>query len=45
MYGSRHPHFTPLQTMLQVIYADVDEPAKRAIAGDTLRGLLAEARP
>jgi predicted TIM-barrel fold metal-dependent hydrolase len=45
VYGSRYPQFTPLQTMLQVIYAEVDEGAKRAIAGGTLRGLLAEARP
>jgi len=40
IYGSRYPYFTPLQTMLQVIYSDVDESAKRAIAGDTLRSLL-----
>jgi hypothetical protein len=37
--------FTPLQTMLQVVYADVDDAAKRAIAGDTVRDLLREAHP
>jgi hypothetical protein len=45
VYGSRYPYFTPLQTMLQLIYTEVDEAAKRAIAGETLRGLLRGARP
>lgn len=45
LYSSRYPYFTPMQTMLQVIYADIDDEAKRAIAGDTLRSLLREARP
>jgi hypothetical protein len=45
VYGSRYPYFTPLQTMLQVAYADVDDAAKRAIAGDTVRDLLREAHP
>jgi hypothetical protein len=30
--------------MLQVIYSEIDEGAKRAIAGETLRALLQEAR-
>ena len=44
VYGSRYPYFTPLQTMLQLIYSEVDEAAKQAIAGGTVRGLLEEAR-
>lgn len=42
VYGSRYPHFTPLQSMLQVIYSEVDDETKRAIAGDTVRRLIAE---
>ena len=42
VFGTRYPHFTPLQTMLQVIYSDVDEAAKRDIAGETIRRLLRE---
>ena len=42
LFGSRYPYFTPLQTMLQVIYADMDDNAKRAIAGGTARRLLSE---
>ena len=44
IYGSRYPYFTPAQSMLQLIYSEVGGPAKKAIAGDTLRGLLAEVR-
>ena len=33
-------NFTPLQTMLQVVYAEIDEEAKRKIAGDNVRKLL-----
>jgi predicted TIM-barrel fold metal-dependent hydrolase len=44
VYGSRSPYFTPLQTMLQLIYSDVDESAKRAIAGETMRQMLREVR-
>ena len=44
VYGSRYPHFTPLQTMLQVVYAEIDEAAKRAIAGGTVRALVARVR-
>ena len=40
LYGSRYPYFTPLQTMLQIIYAEIDDDAKRGIAGDNLRNLL-----
>ncbi len=39
VYGSRYPYFTPLQSMLQLIYADIDEDAKRKIAGDNVRTL------
>lgn len=42
VYGSRYPFFTPLQTMLQVIYSEIEEADKRAIAGDTMRCLLQE---
>ena len=42
LFGSRYPYFTPMQSMLQVIYADMDEDAKRAIAGGTARRLLSE---
>ena len=44
LYGSRYPHFTQLQAMLQVIYADISEDARRAIAGGTARNLMKEAR-
>ncbi|MGI6208878.1 MAG: amidohydrolase family protein [Anaerolineae bacterium] len=40
LYGSRYPYFTPLQTMLHLIYSEIEEEAKRAIAGDTARRLL-----
>jgi predicted TIM-barrel fold metal-dependent hydrolase len=40
LYGSRYPYFTPLQTMLQIIYAEIDDEAKRKIAGDNVRKLL-----
>lgn len=42
VYGSRYPFFTPLQTMLQLIYTEIDDSTKRAIAGDTVRRLLRE---
>ena len=42
VYGSRYPHFTPLQGMLQVIYSGVEDAVKREIAGDTVRQLLRE---
>ncbi len=45
VYGSRLPFFTPVQSMLQVIYSEVDDAAKRAIAGDTVRQLMREAHP
>jgi hypothetical protein len=44
VYGSRYPYFTPLQSMLQLIYSEIEEGDKRAIAGDTMRRLLAEVR-
>jgi hypothetical protein len=43
VFGTKQPHFTPLQTMLQVIYSRVDETARRELAGDALRRLLQEA--
>jgi len=42
VFGSRFPHFTPLQSMLQVIYSGVEESVKRDIAGGTMRRLLCE---
>ena len=42
LFGSRYPYFTPLQSMLQLVYADIDDAAKRAVAGDTARRLLSE---
>ena len=45
VYGSRYPHFTPLQSMLQVIYAEVEADVKAAIAGGTVRRLMQEAHP
>jgi predicted TIM-barrel fold metal-dependent hydrolase len=42
VYGSKYPHFTPLQTMLQVIYSDVAADVKRDLAGNTVRRLLEE---
>ncbi len=44
VFGSRYPFFTPLQSMLQVIYSLVEEDVKRDIAGATLRKLLREVR-
>ncbi len=44
VYGSRYPYFTPLQTMIQLIYSEIDDDAKRAIAGGTVRSLLATVR-
>jgi predicted TIM-barrel fold metal-dependent hydrolase len=44
VFGSKSPYFTPLQSMLQVIYSRIDETAKCAIAGGTLRRLLAEVK-
>ena len=43
VFGSRYPHFTPLQSMLQVVYSEVDEEVRRGIAGDTVRRLMKEA--
>jgi hypothetical protein len=45
VFGSRFPFFTPLQTMLQVIYSQVDDTVKADIAGGTVRRLLGEAKP
>lgn len=43
VFGSRYPHFSPLQSMLQVSYAEVDEQVKRGIAGETVRELMRNA--
>jgi len=43
VFGSRYPHFSPLQSMLQVIYAEVDEEVKRGIAGETVRRVMRNA--
>lgn len=43
VFGTRYPHFAPLQTVLQVIYADVEESVKREIAGGTVRQFAREA--
>ena len=42
VFGTRYPHFGALQTMLHVIYAEVDDEVKRGIAGDTVRRLMEE---
>lgn len=42
VYGSRYPYFTPLQTMMQLIYSEIGDDAKQAIAGGTVRRLLAD---
>jgi len=42
IYGSRYPHFTPMQSMLQVIYSAVEPSVKQEIAGGTLRRVLGE---
>ena len=42
VFGTKSPHFTPLQSMLQVIYSRVDEAVRRDMAGGTLRRLLQE---
>lgn len=44
VFGTRYPHFTPLQTMLQIIYSRVEESVKKDIAGATMRRLLGEVR-
>jgi hypothetical protein len=43
VFGSQYPHFTPLQSMLQLIYSEISTADKRRIAGDTMRALLAQA--
>jgi len=40
VFGSNYPFFTPLQSMLQLIYCELSDEDKRLIAGDTARGLL-----
>jgi len=40
VFGSNYPYFTPLQSMLHLIYSEIAEEDKRLIAGDTVRGLL-----
>jgi len=40
VFGSNSPYFTPLQSMLHLIYCELSEDVKRLIAGDTVRRLL-----
>jgi len=40
VFGSNYPYFTPLQSMLHLIYCELSDGDKRLIAGDTVRGLL-----
>ena len=40
VFGSNYPYFTPLQSMLHLIYCELSDEDKRLIAGDTVRGLL-----
>ena len=44
VYGSRYPYFTPAQTMLHLVHSEIDEEAKKAIAGDTMRRILVEVK-
>ncbi len=44
LFGTGLPHFTPGGPRLMVARADVGESARRAIAGDNLRHLMAGAR-
>lgn len=43
VFGSNYPVFTPLQSMLHLIYCDLPAEDKRLIAGDTARALMAKA--
>lgn len=45
LYGSYFPYFTPLQSMLQLLYSDISEHDQRLIAGETILGLLRNAYP
>lgn len=40
IFGSNYPYFTPLQSMLHLIYCELSDEDKRLIAGDTMRRLL-----
>jgi hypothetical protein len=40
VYGSHYPFFTPLQSLLQLIYSDIDREDKQRIAGRNMRELL-----
>lgn len=40
VFGSNYPYFTPLQSMLHLIYCELSDEDKRLIAGDTVRRLL-----
>ncbi len=44
VFGSRYPYFTPMQSMLQLAYAEIEESDKRSIAGNNMRRLLGEVR-
>lgn len=45
IYGSHYPFFTPLQSMMQLIYSDITDHDKKLIAGGTLRRLMQNAFP
>lgn len=40
VYGSHYPFFTPLQSLLQLIYSDIAPEDKQRIAGGNMRELL-----
>ena len=44
VFGTRSPAYNPLAAKALVLYAEIDDAAKAAIAGDNLRGLLRRAR-
>jgi predicted TIM-barrel fold metal-dependent hydrolase len=43
VFGSNYPYFTPLQSMLHVIYSEISEVDKKRVAGDNMRELLQKA--
>ena len=43
VFGSNYPHFTPLQSMLHLIYSEISENEKQRVAGDNVRDLLRQA--
>jgi predicted TIM-barrel fold metal-dependent hydrolase len=43
VFGSNFPHFTPLQSMLHLIYSEISEEDRQRVAGDNMRDLLRQA--